>query len=185
MQACLAEPRADIDNEDLRITLQNLQEPASREDVGVLRMAEEPATAPREARSVCWMCKFHGNQVCDKAAMFVVDSIAHISFGEIIEQLHEHLTTKFPGEDIQKQQLSIHIREHMLHPRIKVARMLQRLSEMQNAITQNIVSTDAESEQTIIDASAVKLYNTLTSQILAVYKLDEEKLMFRNISMDK
>jgi hypothetical protein len=135
--------------------------------------------------SFCWMCKFHGNPVCDKAATFVVDSIAHISFQNIINQLFDHLHASFPTDNITKLQISTHIREHMLHPRIKVARMVNRLSEMQSSISQDIVSHDVESEQTIINASAVKLYAVLTNQIASLYKLDEEKLMFRNISMDK
>ena len=144
-----------------------------------------PVTTESQKCSFCFMCTFHGNAVCDKAAMFVVDSISHMSFLQIIEQLFEHLQTSFPNENINKQQLSTHIREHMLHPRIKVARMIHRLSEMQSSITQNIVSHDAESEQTIIDASAVKLYAVLSNQISSLYKLDEDKLMFKNISMDK
>lgn len=133
----------------------------------------------------CWMCKFHGNPVCDKAVLFVVDSISHIAFPHIIDQLHSHLLTTFPDDNITKKQLAIHIREHMLHPRIKLARMINRLSEMQASITSNIVSHDAESDQTIIDASAVKLYTVITNQIASLYKMDEDKLMFRNISMDK
>jgi hypothetical protein len=138
-----------------------------------------------QTSSFCWLCKFHGNPVCDKAIIFVVDSISHISFSNIIEQLFEHLHSSFPDDNISKQQLSTHIREHMLHPRIKMARMIHRLSDMQSSITQNIVSHDAESEQTIIDASAVKLYTLLSNQISSLYKLDEDKLMFKNISMDK
>jgi hypothetical protein len=131
--------------------------------------------------SFCWMCKFHGNPVCDKAATFVVDSIAHISFQNIVNQLFDHLNNSFPNDNINKVQLNT----HMLHPRIKVARMIHRLSEMQSSISQDIVSHDVESEQTIINASAVKLYAVLTSQIASLYKLDEDKLMFKNISMDK
>jgi hypothetical protein len=144
-----------------------------------------PATIPSDVEPFCWMCKFHGNPVCDKAAVFVVDVIAHVSFTEVVEQLFTHLNSTFPSDNISKKQLITHIREHMLHPRIKMARMIHRLSEMQSSITQNVVSHDAESNQTIIDSSAVKLYAVISNQILSLYKTDEEKLMFRNISMDK
>jgi hypothetical protein len=133
----------------------------------------------------CWMCNYHGNVACDKAVLFIVDAISHMSLPCLVTQLHTRLSATFPDENISSTGIMKHIREHMLHPRVKTAVMIHRLCDMQSAITQNIVSHDTESMQTIIDGSAVKLYTTLTNQIAGLYKLDEEKLMFRNISMDK
>ena len=160
-------------------------EPVSRVEKSSAANPACPIATVSQKSPFCFMCHFHGNAVCDKATIFVIDSISHISFSYIIDQLFEHLHNSFPDEDINRQQLSTHIREHMLHPRIKVARMIHRLSEMQASITQNIVSHDAESEQTIIDASAVKLFAVLSNQISSLYRLDEDKLMFKNVSMDK
>ena len=155
------------------------EEPADRQMQTPLVVVDSPDT------NQCWMCKYHGNVACDKAVLFIVDAISHMSLPCLVTQLHTRLNTAFPDENIPYNGIMKHIREHMLHPRVKTAVMIHRLCDMQSAITQNIVSHDTESMQTIIDGSAVKLYTTLTNQIAGLYKLDEEKLMFRNISMDK
>jgi hypothetical protein len=133
----------------------------------------------------CWLCEYHGNPACDRATTFVVDSIAHMSFANLVTQLHGQITAAYPSENVSRKQITTHIREHMLHPRIKLAIMMHRLSDMQGSITQNITSEDTETGQTVIDASVVKLYAALSNQMASLYKMDEDKLMFRNMSMDK
>lgn len=187
MQACLREhtkllsvveePVEAMDEEET-------QTPTAAAETQVL--AADAADALERLHSAkCWLCEYHGNAVCDKATAFVVDSIAHMSFASLVAQLQAQIHAQYPDENVSVAQITTHIREHMLHPRVKVARMLQRMSDMQAAITQNITTEDAETGTTVIDASAVKLYASLCNQVAALYKLDEDKLMFRSMSMDK
>jgi hypothetical protein len=137
------------------------------------------------SNSFCWLCQYQGNRTTNEVVRFIMDGIPHMAMDSLVSQSkflldHVEVDSRTTISEIRK-----HITEHMLHPRVKLALQLQEMSKMQREVTKCCVVNDAETGERTVNPQAMRVYLTLCSQVSALYKVGEDKLIFNNSSMDK
>jgi hypothetical protein len=133
----------------------------------------------------CWLCEFQGNRVTNEIIRFIMDGIPHMSLEALVTQSKFLLDNVCAESNTTPAQIRRHITDHMLHPRIKLALQLQEMSKMQKDVKKCCVVNDVESGEHTVNPQAMRVYLTLCSQVSALYKVGEDKLIFNNSSMDK
>jgi hypothetical protein len=133
----------------------------------------------------CWLCKYQGNRTTNEVVRFIMDGIPHMSIDSLVTQSKFLLDNVEVNSNTTLVQLKRHITDHMMHPRIKLALQLQEMCNMQNEIKKCCVTNDAETGERTVNPQAMRVYLTLCSQVSALYKVGEDKLIFNNSSMDK
>jgi hypothetical protein len=150
-------------------------------DVSNLTNTEEPG----EGR--CWLCTFHGTKITEDASRFIIDSVSHMSLDSLVQELSSCLSQKHP--DVQDQltrgKVKRHIREHMLHPRVKMAIQVHDLSALQKNLIQCCVTEDPDTQSRAVNIQATRAYLSVANQIAALYKNTEDKMLFNAVTMDK
>lgn len=114
-----------------------------------------------------------------------MDSIPHMAMDALVGQSKYLLDHVEVNSNSTAAQIRLHITEHMLHPRVKLALQLQEMSKMQKEITKCCVVSDAETGERTVNPQAMRVYLTLCSQVSSLYKVGEDKLIFNNAFMDK
>lgn len=152
---------------------------------------DEENTSDDDARmdsGCCCLCEYQGNTSTNEVIRFIMEGIPHIALDSLVTQSKYMLDTLVPGNNNNTEQVRLHITEHMLHPRVKLALQLHEMTRMQKDLSKCCVVYDVESGEKNVNQQAMRVYLTLSSQISAVYKLGaagEEKLMYNQASMDK
>jgi len=129
----------------------------------------------------CCLCEYQANTSTNEVIRFIMEGIPHIALDSLVCQSKYLLDTVVPGNNNSMDQVRLHITEHMLHPRVKLALQLHEMTRMQKDLSKCCVVYDVESGEKTVNQQAMRVYLTLSSQISAVYKLGaagEEKLMY-------
>ena len=146
-----------------------------------------PASTDEPAEGPCWLCTFHGTVTTEDAVRFIIDSVSHISLDSLVHELSSCLSIKHPEAHAQltKEKVKRHIREHMLHPRVKMAIQVHDLSTLQKNLIQCCVTEDPDTQSRAVNIQATRAYLSVANQIAALYKNTEDKMLFNAVTMDK
>ena len=135
--------------------------------------------------AVCWLCTYQGNRTTNEVLRFVMDGIPHMALDSLVTQSKFILDNVEPESNATTAEIKKHITEHMLHPRVKLALQLHELTKMQKDVSKCCVVNDVETGERTVNPQAMRVYLTLSSQVSALYKVGEDKLIFNNSTMDK
>jgi hypothetical protein len=133
----------------------------------------------------CWLCRYQANRTTNEVIRFIMDAVPHMALDALVEQSKYFLDQVDKASCCSFAQVRRHITEHMLHPRVKLALQLQDMARMQQEVGKCCVVNDVESGEKTINTQAMRVYMTLCSQVVGVYKLGEERLTFNNSAVDK
>ena len=114
-----------------------------------------------------------------------MDGIPHMALDSLVTQSKFLLDNVEPESNATTAEIKKHITEHMLHPRVKLALQLHELTKMQKDVSKCCVVNDVETGERTVNPQAMRVYLTLSSQVSALYKVGEDKLIFNNSTMDK
>jgi hypothetical protein len=146
---------------------------------------QEPQPRQHVVDEFCWLCQYQGNRTTNEVVRFIMDGIPHMAIDSLVAQSKYLLDHVEAESNTSLAQIRRHITEHMLHPRVKLALQLQEMSKMQKEVTKCCVVSDADTGERTVNPQAMRVYLTLCSQVSALYKVGEDKLIFNNSSMDK
>ncbi len=149
--------------------------------------SEHLTNTSQDSEKECWMCKFHGSPVADRAVKFIVDSCPHISPESICDQLMPLLLdqTRVSSDILTKDSLLNHMKNHMLHCRVKMAFTIRDLGRVQQNILQNCITIDVENNVERICTQNVKVYLAVTREIQSIYRNNEDRMLFQQNTMDR
>jgi hypothetical protein len=133
----------------------------------------------------CWLCRYQANRTTNEVIRFIMDAVPHMALDALVEQSKYFLDQVDKASCCSFAQVRRHITEHMLHPRVKLALQLQDMTRMQQEVGKCCVVNDVESGEKTVNTQAMRVYMTLCSQVVGVYKLGEERLTFNNSAVDK
>lgn len=126
---------------------------------------------------MCWLCSYQGEVLGKKLNDFIVLNIGFIDLTCISQQVSDFLLLKHPdAEGADRAQVFAHINTHMLHPKVRIAVMLRQLLELAGLLQNSIVVVDGDSST--IDKSNAELYLKIISQIMTLYKMDYNGMIF-------
>jgi hypothetical protein len=128
-------------------------------------------------KNMCWLCSYQGEMLGKQLNDFIVTNIGFMDLNCISQQVSDFLLLKHPeAEDAEKHHVFTHIHTHMLNPKVRIAVMLRQLLELAGLLQNNIVVHDGESST--IEKSNAELYLKIISQIMTLYKMDPNGMIF-------
>lgn len=172
------------DEERMSVTYDSNKVHATSDKIGI-KTGGDTMTDECRTTEFCWLCQYQGNRTTNEVLRFIMDGIPHMSLDSLVVQ------SKFILDNVEAEshstttEIKRHITEHMLHPRVKLALQLHELSKMQKDVSKCCIINDVESGERTVNPQAMRVYLTLCSQVSALYKIGEDKLIFNNNSMDK
>jgi hypothetical protein len=126
---------------------------------------------------MCWLCTYQGEPLSVRLNEFVIQNIGFMDLTCIAQQLSDGLLLQSPhATHADMQTMRIHITEHMLHPRVRIAVLLRQLLELSSLLQNNIVVHD--NGVTTVDKSNAELYLKVIGQIMTMYKADTQGMLF-------
>jgi hypothetical protein len=126
---------------------------------------------------MCWLCSYQGEALGKQLNDFIVLNIGFMDLNCISQQVSDFLLLKHPeAEEADKQHVFTHIHTHMLNPKVRIAVMLRQLLELAGLLQNNIVVQDGDSST--IEKSNAELYLKIVSQIMTLYKMDPNGMIF-------
>ena len=126
---------------------------------------------------MCWLCSYQGDTLGKQLNDFIVANIGFIDLNCISQQVSDFLILKHPdAEHADKEHVFIHIHSHMLNPKVRIAVMLRQLLELAGLLQNSIVVRDGD--MSTIDKSNAELYLKIISQIMTLYKMDPNGMIF-------
>ena len=132
---------------------------------------------------MCWLCSYQGETLGKQLNEFIVKNIGFMDMNCISQQVSDYLLLKKPeAEKAAKDDVFAHIHTHMLHPKVRMAVMLRQLLELAGLLQDNIVVRDGE--LCSIDKSNAELYLKIIGQIMTLYKMDPQGMVFTEESIE-
>jgi hypothetical protein len=143
------------------------------------RMQIDKNTMPKSA---CYMCYFSDDEMCLQFTEFILRESHRSTSRHMAHQIYEELVKEEPDADANgasMKDIDKHIRQHMLHPMVKVPAILRDLDSIRETLQQTLVTRDEESGAKVIDAVNINLYLKVVRELHQMYKLgDVTKLAF-------
>lgn len=131
---------------------------------------------------MCWLCSYQGNPLGKQLNDFIIKNIGFMDMKCISLQVSDYLLLKEPAAAQGTQEdVFAHIHGHMLHPKVRMAVMLRQLLELAELLQNSIVVRDGD--MCTIDKSNAELYLKIISQIMTLYKVDPQGMLFANENM--
>ena len=128
-------------------------------------------------RSMCWLCTYQGEKISSTLNDFVIQNIGFMDLTCIAQQLSDGLLLHQPdAQQADTNTMLLHITEHMLHPRVRIAVLLRQLLNLSSLLQNNIVVHD--NGITTVDKSNAELYLKVIGQIMSLYKADTTGMLF-------
>ena len=126
---------------------------------------------------MCWLCTYQGEPLSARLNEFVIQNIGFMDLACIAQQLSDGLLLQCPGAaHADPETMRLHITEHMLHPRVRIAVLLRQLLELSSLLQHNIVVH--ANGVTTVDKSNAELYLKVIGQIMTMYKADTQGMLF-------
>jgi len=132
---------------------------------------------------MCWLCSYQGNLLGKQLNDFIIKNIGFMEINCISLQVSDFLLLKEPSASHAKREdVFTHIQAHMLHPKVRMAVMLRQLLELAGILQNSIVVKDGD--LCTIDKSNAELYLKIIGQIMSLYKVDPQGLLFGEENLD-
>jgi hypothetical protein len=132
---------------------------------------------------MCWLCSYQGDQLGKQLNDFIVKNIGFMDLECISQQVSDFLLLKLPtAEAAAKEDVFNHIHGHMLHPKVRMAVMLRQLLELAGILQNSIVVKDGD--LCTIDKSNAELYLKIIGQIMTLYKVDPQGMLFAEENLE-
>jgi len=132
---------------------------------------------------MCWLCSYQGSLMGRQLNDFIVKNIGFMEMNCISLQVSDFLLLKEPNaEKAAKEDVFTHIHGHMLHPKVRMAVMLRQLLELAGLLQNSIVVRDGD--LCTIDKSNAELYLKIIGQIMSLYKMDPQGMLFGDENLD-
>ena len=132
---------------------------------------------------MCWLCSYQGNALGKQLNEFIVKNIGFMEMQCISQQVSDFLLLKEPAAvKASKDDVFAHIHEHMLHPKVRMAVMLRQLLELAGLVQNSIVVRDGD--LCTIDKSNAELYLKILGQVMTLYKMDPQGMIFAEENLD-
>lgn len=126
---------------------------------------------------MCWLCTYQGEPLSVRLNEFVIQNIGFMDLSCIAQQLSDGLLLQCPtAVHADPETMRLHITEHMLHPRVRIAVLLRQLLELSSLLQHNIVVHS--NGVTTVDKSNAELYLKVIGQIMTMYKADTQGMLF-------
>lgn len=139
--------------------------------------------------SPCWMCENCTSEEVKNFHQFIVDRAHTVDASEMARHMHEHLVSQHTSCAIdavpppEASEILVHIRRHMLHPKVRVAQILRNLLELSETLQELVLSQD-EDGKPLIDVRTVTVYLKVVSEIMQIYKTaDLSKMLFSEMDV--
>lgn len=130
---------------------------------------------------MCWLCSYQGNLLGKQLNDFVVKNIGYMEINCISQQVSDYVLLREPEAlKASKDDVYLHIHDHMLHPKVRMAVMLRQLLEFAGLLQNSIVVR--EGDLCTIDKSNAELYIKVIGQIMTIYKADPNAMLFSDDS---
>jgi hypothetical protein len=138
---------------------------------------------PVKKSEICWLCTFCMEEVAKDVTLFISSNISTIDTLHMASQIKDEILTIYPmAKGARKRDILRHIREHMLHPSVKMASIIRSLITVAESLRTSIHQRDPESDCVIMDLKSIDMYLKVLTQISNAYKMDSSKLLFSNPS---
>jgi hypothetical protein len=138
---------------------------------------------PVKKSEICWLCTFCMEEVAKDVTLFISSNISTIDTVHMASQIKDEILTVYPmAKGAKKRDILRHIREHMLHPHVKMASIIRSLITVAESLRTSIHQRDPESDCVIMDLKSIDMYLKVLTQIANAYKMDSSKLLFSNPS---
>jgi hypothetical protein len=138
---------------------------------------------PIKKNEICWLCTFCMEEVAKDVTLFISSNISTIDTVHMASQIKDEILTAYPmAKGAKKRDILRHIREHMLHPHVKMASIIRSLITVAESLRTSIHQRDPESDCVIMDLKSIDMYLKVLTQIANAYKMDSSKLLFSNPS---
>lgn len=132
----------------------------------------------QQAASCCWLCRFQGETLGTKLSAFIVRHVGIMDPMCIAQQVSDFLLIEQPHADgAEADVVHEHIMRHMLHPRVRLAMTLRQLLDFLSLLQTSIVVQDSSGGCTV-DKSNAELYLKVIAQVLTLYKVDLQGMLF-------
>ena len=97
-----------------------------------------------QVESDCWLCRYCGAECPYMQAIldFIRDSALLMSEEEIVAQVHENVTSRWPDCGMTREAVRHHISHHLVCPNMVAARSVRDLSRVAEEIRECVVSVD-------------------------------------------
>jgi hypothetical protein len=134
---------------------------------------------PVTRSELCWLCTFCNDVIAKEVTLFIASNIATIDTLHMASQIKDEILTLYPkAKGARKRDILRHIREHMLHPNVKMASIIRSLITVAESLRTSIHQQDPESDNVIMDLKSIDMYLKVLTQIANAYKMDSNKLLF-------
>lgn len=158
--------------------------------------ASDPSLSPRHSRSQspcpsspqptrsnpCWMCSFCHTDVARDMNDFVIQNVSKMSVEVVAEQVQSHIADlRGSVEGASTQDIVRHIREHVVSPVVSMAIHARGLSSLAETLRGNLLETDPETGQMMVDVKNSELYLKTVAQLCGLYKSDNGRLLFGKV----
>ncbi len=132
---------------------------------------------------MCWLCSYQGNLLGKQLNEFIVKNIGFMEINCISLQVSDFLLLKeATAQNATKEDVFAHIHTHMLHPKVRMAVMLRQLLELAGILQNSIVVKDGD--LCTIDKSNAELYLKIIGQVMSLYKIDPQGMLFGEENME-
>lgn len=149
----------------------------------------------------CALCSFADNDLALKLNEFVVHYIGIMDIDSICTQVSDMLRANvqqgranemdadgqvetdehdLAALGIDPESVRVHINEHLLHPRVRIAVTLRKLWDFVRFLEDNLTIRDAETGLVSVDKTNTELYLKTMQQAVVLYKTDPSSMMFND-----
>jgi len=137
--------------------------------------------------STCWLCRNCTTDDVKTFHSFMIEKAHCVDAQEMAAHMREHLEAQAMGCDPAEgdmptvEDISVHIKRHVLHPSVRVAQILRNLLELADTL-QELVSGRGEDGLPLVDVRTVTVYLKVISEIMQIYKTaDLTKMLFADL----
>jgi hypothetical protein len=133
---------------------------------------------------MCWLCAYQGEALGKRLNEFIIKHIGVMDLHCISLQVSDYLLLQEPkAVAANKDDVFVHISNHMLHPKVRTAVLLRQLLEFASLLQVNLVVQ--EGGLCTFDKANAELYLKVINQIMTLYKADTHSMLFSGEDSDE
>lgn len=141
------------------------------------------------ADQMCWMCLYQTDDEAKRMMEFIVKSVGYIDNHNIATQVSAYIAARYkeatdangnavPLHGATPDDIDVHIKRHILHPKVRIAVIIKELLDFQEHLRENLVIQDNTTGLTAVDKGNVDLYIKVIAQITTLYKAETSSMLF-------
>ena len=123
----------------------------------------------------CWLCQCSSTDCSMVKTIldFVHECAMMMSEDEIVEQVYENIIHQWPECDVTRENIRVHINDHMVSSNVISARNVRLLSNLADEVKDNVVTVEQETGHRCVDEKMAKLYLSFVNQIQSIMKAEK------------